>query len=203
MATKDRILAAIGHQPGQTDHELTTTLFGPERAQQAVNQACRQLEARGKMIRMRRADGLIGNYPGDTKQDHHPDPDLIPSPDWISEDQVKEAVAHWLRDAGWRIETLSFGRERGIDIFATKDDQRWIIEAKGQGSLPPMRVNYFLCVLGEILQHMNDRNARYSIALPDTPQFLRLWARLPKVAKERTSITAIFVSTNGGITHET
>lgn len=35
---------------------------------------------------------------------------------------------------------------------------------------------------------MNDSEARYSIALPDLEQFRRLWERLPKLAKERTTI---------------
>jgi hypothetical protein len=38
---------------------------------------------------------------------------------------------------------------------------RWVIEAKGGGSLNPMRVNYFLAVLGELLQRMSDPCARH------------------------------------------
>jgi hypothetical protein len=40
---------------------------------------------------------------------------------------------------------------------------------------------------------------RYSIALPDMRQFRGLWDRLPKLAKERIGITAIFVSSDGSI----
>lgn len=59
-----------------------------------------------------------------------------------------------------------------------------------------MRVNYFLAILGELLQRMDDPNAKYSIALPDFPQFRRLWNRLPELAKVRTGITALFVDTD-------
>ena len=76
---------------------------------------------------------------------------------------------------------------------------RWIIEVKGQGSRPEMRVNYFLGILGELLQRMSDPQARYSIALPDLPQFRRLWERLPSLAKERTGISALFVASSGKV----
>jgi hypothetical protein len=57
-----------------------------------------------------------------------------------------------------------------------------------------MRVNYFLAALGELLQRMDDTNARYSVAMPDLPQFRGLWERLPKLAKQRLGITALFVN---------
>jgi hypothetical protein len=62
-----------------------------------------------------------------------------------------------------------------------------------------MRVNYFLGVLGELLQRMSDPEAKYSIALPDLPQFRRLWERLPELAKRRTTISALFVSGSGDV----
>ena len=70
---------------------------------------------------------------------------------------------------------------------------------KGGGSLDPMRVNYFLAVLGEALQRMDDPAARYSIALPDMKQFRGLWSRLPALAKTRTQITALFVAPSGDV----
>jgi hypothetical protein len=74
-----------------------------------------------------------------------------------------------------------------------------VIEVKGSGSLNPMRVNYFLAVLGEILQRMHDPEALYSIALPDMAQFRGLWRRLPALAKSRTQISALFVSQSGHV----
>jgi hypothetical protein len=64
-----------------------------------------------------------------------------------------------------------------------------------------MRVNYFLGALGEILQRMDDPDARYSVAFPDIAQFRRLWERLPALAKKRTGISALFVAASGEITH--
>lgn len=87
------------------------------------------------------------------------------------------------------------------DPCPRRSDQRWIIEAKGQGTLAPMRVNYFLGALGETLQRMDDPEAAYSIAFPDLQQFRNLWSRLPKLARERTKISALFVKHDGGVDH--
>jgi hypothetical protein len=65
-----------------------------------------------------------------------------------------------------------------------------------------MRVNYFIGILGEILQRMDDPNAKYSIALPDMKQFRGLWERLPHVAKERIQITALFIDPQGAVTED-
>jgi len=116
----------------------------------------------------------------------------------LSEDEVKRALQLWLEESGWQVSVI-WGRGRGIDVIATKDGKRWIIEAKGCGSLDPRRVNYFLSILGELLQRMDDPDARYSIALPDMKQFRRLWQRLPDLAKSRTKISALFVDGSGRV----
>ena len=74
-----------------------------------------------------------------------------------------------------------------------------MIEVKGPGSRPQMRVNYFLSMLGEILQRMDDPAARYSIALPDLLQYRGLWNRLPMLAKQRTGIDILFVDADGKV----
>jgi hypothetical protein len=117
---------------------------------------------------------------------------------WLSEDAVKTHVKIWLENLGWQAE-VAWGRSHGVDILASRGSDNWFIEAKGGGSLQPMRVNYFLMVLGEMLQHMHDPYARYSIALPDMRQFRGLWERLPWLAKSRLGITALFIGPNGEI----
>ena len=99
---------------------------------------------------------------------------------------------------GWLVK-VAWAKAHGIDLHARRGDERWIIEAKGGGSLDPMRVNYFLGVLGETLQRMDDPKAAYSIALPDLKQFRNLWSRLPILAKQRTKITALFVGEDGRV----
>lgn len=111
---------------------------------------------------------------------------------------MKRFLKAWLESKGWQVEVV-WGKGRGIDLEARRDEKRWIIEAKGRGSLDPMRVNYFLAILGETLQRMSDPEAQYSIALPDLPQFRNLWARLPTLAKHRTGISALFVAEAGEV----
>lgn len=210
---KEQILDLLQQRPGLTDREITDIVVGPSAPQQSVNQVCRQLGEKGRVTRTRRDDGWIGNY----LSVHSPVPpqatskaapsDLTPTPspslgdfydDPFSEDEIKHNLNAWLVSQGWRPKIV-WGNARGIDINATKNGQRWIIEAKGRGSRDQMRVNYFLAVLGEILQRMSDPVAKYSIAFPDLQQFRNLWDHLPSMAKTRTGITAIFVDPEGNV----
>jgi hypothetical protein len=118
----------------------------------------------------------------------------------LSEDQVKAQVKEWLEADGWQTE-VAWGKARGTDIVARRNGETWLIEAKGCGSRPEMRVNYFIAMLGEVLQRMSVPDAHYSIALPDMIQFRRLWERLPALARQRTGITAIFVAAGGAVDH--
>ncbi len=185
-------------QPGLTDREITDALFGPGHPQQSVNATCRRLERLGVLIRARQPNGLIGNFLANNAS-------VTPAPnrsastnDPLSEDSLKKAIEKWLKDQGWHV-NVAWSNQPGIDIEATRNGERWIIEVKGRGSRPPMRVNYFLAVLGELLQRMCDPKAKYSIALPDLEQYRRLWERLPQLAKKRTGISALFVDNNGKV----
>ena len=199
MATlQERILALVEVRPGLTDREITDELVGRDAPQQSTNQACRSLESRRRLYRRQRPDGKLGNYPSGV-------PSALPTEvsdpaceDPLGEDGVKRFLKAWLESKSWQVEVV-WGKGRGIDLEARSDGKRWIIEAKGRGSLDPMRVNYFLAVLGETLQRMSDPEAQYSIALPDLPQFRNLWARLPALAKHRTGISALFVAETGEV----
>jgi hypothetical protein len=120
--------------------------------------------------------------------------------DQLTEDQVKLLLQDWLKAGGWQTE-VAWGRKPGIDVVGRRGTETWIIEAKGCGSLQPMRVNYFIAMLGELLQRMSEADARYSIALPNMQQYRRLWDRLPALARQRTGITALFVSADGTVEH--
>jgi hypothetical protein len=117
----------------------------------------------------------------------------------LSEDEVKKLVLKHLESGGWTAET-AWGKQHGIDIDARRGKERWIIEAKGCGSRAPMRVNYFLSALGELLQRMDDKAAKYSIAVPDMEAYTALWSKLPEPAKKRTGISCLFVNANGTVT---
>jgi hypothetical protein len=193
---------AVESRPGLTDRELADRILGATAHPSQINQECRLMASRGILRRIQRSDGRIGNYPHSALPDESPLPDpktLRPADgSGLSEDAVKKHLAHWLEQAGWSVE-VAWGKARGIDITARRNDATWIIEAKGCGSLQPMRVNYFLAILGETLQRMSDPQAKYSIAFPDLAQFRGLWHRLPALAKGRTGITALFVSAFGKV----
>jgi len=202
VTLKDRILALVAATPGLTDRELTDNLMGADAGQQAVNQAARALAASGRLKRHARHDGKLGNYPvgkldADTNGTHAVRSNMN-GDHAVSEDDVKRSLQAWLEAAGWQV-IVKWGRAHGLDIDARRDDKRWVIEAKGSGSLDAMRVNYFLAILGELLQRMDDATAQYSVALPDMKQFRGLWSRLPSLAKSRTGITALFVAPSGEV----
>ena len=193
----------VGKTPGLTDRQITTHLLGASAAQQPINIAARGLAGKGRLVRRRRDDGLIGNFPVGAAAASTPQKDEVrtaaASNEDLSEDKLKHHLREWLRSSGWEVE-VAWGHERGIDIRGFRDGKRWVIEVKGIGSRPEMRVNYFIGILGETLQRMDDPAAKYSIALPDVPQFRRLWDRLPRLAKQRTKISALFVSANRLVT---
>lgn len=202
MATlQERIIGLLRTQSGLTDREITDILKERGSPQQPVNQACHALAGKGLIERRKRPDGLIGNFlfgADLSKGLHHKPKTENEDADLLSEDRIKAILKQWLSDQGWQTE-IAWGKARGIDIDAFRGDERWVIEVKGEGSRNAMRVNYFLAILGETLQRMNDPRAKYSIALPDIKQFRNLWDRLPRLAKARTGITVMFVSRDGEV----
>lgn len=207
MTLKEQILKYIADHPGATDTDMEKAFNA---IHQQVNYACRMLEKDGKLIR-RKPDtgGLIGNYPASADDLHSVDSDPSANPNRqkaakrqtgvvLEEEEIKHILTDKLSSEGWSVIT-AWGHTPGVDIDARRGDERWLIEVKGPGSRPQMRVNYFLSMLGEVLQRMDDPRARYSIALPDLPQYHGLWERLPSLAKQRTGIDALFVDGNGEI----
>lgn len=199
MTLKERITEYILKFPGATDSELEQQL---DAVHQAVNQACRQLEKSGLLVRQKNNDkgGLIGNYPTGAKP-----PEAIvfsgrhsEEGEPLQEEDIKHILTEKLTAEGWEVRA-AWGHEPGVDIDAKRGEERWLIEVKGPGSRKQMRVNYFLSILGETLQRMDDPAARYTIALPDMAQYRNLWERLPALAKERTTIDIMFVDAEGNI----
>ena len=167
---------------------------------QPVNGICRRLAEKKLILRRDRQDGILGNYLANDATSEPPT--QLPEPEdqqslEQSEDQIKHMLKDHLTSKGWIIRGIAWGKKPGIDIEAEREGQRWLIEVKGIGARPQMRANYFLGVLGELLCRMNDPDAKYSIAVPDVPQFRNLWRRFPAEAKSRTRITTLFVGESG------
>ena len=194
---KQRIINLLEEQGHLTDRQITDLIYNAEAPQQPINQACRQLQNQGIIIR-RKINNRIQNTLANGV--NLPAEEKTITTSLLSEDNLKKYLTQWLEQNGWKT-TVAWGHKQGVDIDATKNGQRWIIEVKGIGTLQPMRVNYFIAVLGETIQRMDDPKAQYSIALPDIQQYRGLWNRLPRLAKQRTQITILFVDDHGGITH--
>lgn len=153
MTLAKRIVELLRRKPGLSDRQIANELFGVDKPQQPINIACRELEKKGILIRRKTEGNPIGNYL--TGQELFvPPPQAQRSRDEIEkrfyEDAIKKVLENWLVTQGWEVK-VAWGHDRGIDIDATRENQRWIIEVKGQGSRNPMRVNYFLGILGETL----------------------------------------------------
>ena len=99
---------------------------------------------------------------------------------------------------GWDADT-THKTNHGIDIVARRGSEHWVICARGEEE-PVDYVGSFISLLGLAVHGMEDMNKKYSIALPDTVPFRRLWKRLPALAKRRTGITALLVSPTGIVT---
>lgn len=91
----------------------------------------------------------------------------------LGEETVKVCVADFLRSRGY---TVSVGkkRERGPDMRASKEGQKIILEAKGEGSRREIFNNFFVSILGEMLQRTAELAAEYGIALPAHRKYARL-----------------------------
>jgi len=203
MTLKDRIITLLKNRDGLTDREITDALLGKNNPQQPVNQACRDLESKGVLRRVIRKDGLKGNFLTEEGKrieltqvnDKKSSEETVSK---LNEDNIKRVLQEYLYAEGWEAQ-IAWGKTQGIDINAIRGTERWIIEVKGLGTSNQMNVNYFLGVLSETLQRMDDPNAKYSIALPDVKQFRNLWNRLPLLAKKRTGITALFIDEQGNV----
>jgi hypothetical protein len=135
----DRVLEALrlSRQP-LDDDELARRLGASQR--QTVNQTCRRLEATGAIERYVGRDGKIVNR---VRGNHDAFAALTSSParapaypgELLTEDEVKAAVKSYLEAEGWIVQ-VAWGRDRGIDIRATRNQEclYWKRRAK-----PPTR----------------------------------------------------------------
>ncbi len=120
----------------------------------------------------------------------------------LSEKSVKQIVGEFLTSEGWEPQ-IARGPSHGIDIEAKRNAARWIIEVKVPEAPDTGVVDAFVSVLGKILQRMHDPGIKYSIALPDTEPFRRLWERLPVLVKKRVGLTVLFVNPSGAVLERT
>jgi len=115
----------------------------------------------------------------------------------LQEEAIKRVLTDLLTKDGWDVQT-AWGHQLGADIDARKGGKRWILEVKGPGKANA-ESKYFDNILGEILRRMDDPAARYSIVLPDKKEYRDRWEKLPRLAKERTTIGLLLVDGEGKV----
>ena len=193
------IIRLLEHNPGLSDRELANAIKGRGKSSQYINQTCRTLASKKIILRKKRHDGLLGNWL--VGEYICSDARTVPADetDDVSEKKMKQILEIYLTSRDWEPK-INWRANHGVDIEARYGTKKWIIEVKGSGIYSPVLTNYFLSVLGEILQRMDDPGCKYSIALPDVNQFHKLWERLPSLAKDRAGITALFVNPTGHVT---
>lgn len=196
MATiAERILQAIRYAP-LDDDVLAKRLGVPQR--QSINQAARRLESQGRLRRVTGPDGKIVNTLPETEGNPGPAVAKVrpaPQQSRVTEDEVKTAVRDHLASGGYEVK-VAWDRTRGIDIDARHPDgRRYVVEAKAEtGTRGAQQVNYFLAMMGELLQRMDDDTATYAIALPLNAQYRGLVDRLPRLARERVGLNFFWVT---------
>jgi hypothetical protein len=158
--------------------------------------ACMQLEIRKQVRRGPRSDGrtvtrLVGE-PVSSLTDQ-PATELTRI---VTEDEVKIAMKNHLEHHDYEVAVI-FGQADGIDIEATKENERLLVEARGEAASPQAQTDLFLSGLGAIVQWMTDPEARYGLALPDNKIYRELVQKLPSVSRSRLNLTVFYVTRAG------
>ena len=116
----------------------------------------------------------------------------------MTEEEVINCIVTWLQNDGWGIH-INIGHAQGPDIVALRNNEKWIIEAKGEGVHAQANRNNFLALLGTIVLGISDERVKYSIALPNIPKFRNLLNGVSELVRQRTGLTILLVSPECGI----
>jgi hypothetical protein len=201
----DRILTALTAAARPLDDEVLARRAHAT-SRQAVTLVCRTLEASGRIRRVDGPDGEPVNSiatrpeavatPAPSRPGAAVSPARITPEALLTENQVKRAVRDHLIAQGYRVH-VGWGHTRRGDILADRDDERLLVEAKGQVLRRPQQADSFLGALGELIQRMTDPHATYGLALPDHAQYRGLVQRLPHLVWDRLNLVVYFVSGSG------
>jgi len=88
---------------------------------------------------------------------------------------VEEMLIDHLKQAGYCVVTRPRVPSGYPDIVAEGPEGKWLIEVKGEdkGGYTSAEMN-FQMGLGQIMTRMTDKNARYGLAFPWTPDFKKV-----------------------------
>lgn len=106
-------------------------------------------------------------------------------------EDLTNLVKTWLEEHGW-----TYSENKGF-IEAESGAKKWVINVQGikRGRKQTLPVK-----LSEVIKHINDVNARYSIAFNDSLTYRRQWNEIPETVKERLNMSVILADKKGNIT---
>ena len=123
----------------------------------------------------------------------------------ITEDDVKNAVAAWLKGRGFKNVEPRFGTSRGPDIegVSSSAGRRLVVECKGETDAPNQRDrgwrNVSEALFKAIEKTENGENTDdVAVALPDTENYRRRMGGLQAFCSRQT-VAVFWVSEDGGV----
>lgn len=131
----------------------------------------------------------------------------------VTEDDVVEATAHALREAGWTITQQLTTKAIGVDLIAERDEQRLLIEAKGYTFASPTSARYgkpftpnqlwdhTAKAIYKALAVVSAGDDLAGIALPDDPRTIAVVAAVGP-ALEQLGVHVIWVDHHQALTVE-
>lgn len=150
--------------------------------------------------------------PDDARGDAHSE--------WHWEGNIQAAMVSHLVGAGWGINSVAntSTRERGVDIIATRDGMKLLVEVKGYPSeyyvsgdrkgqrkpTPPSlqaRVWFADLLMSSMVNAGDEPDARILLCVPDVPTYRNLAGRV-SLSLDRLNFTIAWVGENGEVRSE-
>lgn len=131
----------------------------------------------------------------------------------VTEDDVVEATARALREAGWTITQQLTTKASGVDVIAEREGQRLLIEAKGYTSASTTSARYgkpfnpnqlwdhTAKAIYKALAVVSDGHDLAGIALPDDPRTVAVVAAV-QPALDQLGVHVIWVDHQRALTVE-
>lgn len=104
---------------------------------------------------------------------------------------VQQAIESYFTEQGFVI-----GKKGYADLVVERDDERWVIEAKGETQAVGLD---FRTGLGQLLQAMDEEDARYALAVPDTSAFRRQMEATPRRVRTLLGLHFLVVGEDGSV----
>lgn len=223
MGNRERIAEYVRCFPGKDDDEISEALGIKPR--QTVNHICRELAKAGMITRQPTFRGKLGNYPSEFPIA----PAAAPSgkapaaivgdatQEWFWEGNVTDVVARYLSERGWVIQAQADTRtrERGPDLWASREDREILVEVKGYPSRsyrdpnrsderkptsPTLQAQhwYSQAILKAMRLQSAYPSALIALAFPDFPRYRTLFGET-RHALQRLAVSVLFVAEDGEV----